>query len=186
MKRLLLPLLLLCVVAVAGCDNNLVSTGDKGYVSGNGDVTIVPAEDRELPEPIGGSTLDGKQATLDDYRGKVVVMPVWASWCGPCRSEAAMFEAASKDLAAQDVAFLGLNVRDSNAGDRDAFVRNVGMTYPSIEDPSGTQILGFKAGLSPKAMPSVAFIDEEGRVAAVVLGEITRTTLYDVIEDIRA
>ena len=69
-------------------------------------------------------------------------------------------------------------------GGRDAFIRNTGITYPSLDDSGATQILRFKAGLGPKSMPAVAFIDTEGRVAAIVLGEIRRQTLYGVIEDI--
>lgn len=175
----------LVCLALTACDNDLVSTG-KGYVSGNGAVRVIPAADREEPDAISGTTLDGEQVTLADFAGKLVVMPVWASWCGPCRAEAPIFQEASQDLAKQGVVFLGLNVRETNEGERDAFVRNTGMTYPSISDPSGAQILRFKAGLSPKAMPSVAFVDADGKVAAVVLGPITRTTLYDVIEDVRS
>lgn len=97
-----------------------------------------------------------------------------------------MFEQASKELAAEGVALLGINVRDFDEADRAAFLRNHGITYPSLDDPDGSLILNFNAGLSPKAIPSVAFIDAEGRVAAALSGEVTRTTLNDVIEEIRS
>jgi thiol-disulfide isomerase/thioredoxin len=174
---------LLCL-ALTGCTDNPFTSTDKGFVSGNGVVSIVPAADRSQPEAIAGTTLSGEPVSLDDFAGQYVVMPVWASWCGPCRKEAPMFQQAAVELAKQDVAFLGLNIRDNDTGNRDAFVRNTGMTYPSISDPAGELILGFDAGLGPKSLPSVVFIDREGRVAAVVLGEITRATLDGVIEDI--
>jgi peroxiredoxin len=184
-KRILCLVALLCL-ALTGCtDNPFVST-DKGYVSGNGQVRIIPVEDREVPDGIAGTTIAGDQLSLADYRGKYVVMPAWGSWCGPCRAEAPMFQQASVELAEQDVVFLGLNVREINEGDRDSFIRNTGMTYPSLSDPTGELILGFDAGLGPKAVPSVVFIDKQGRVAAVVLGEITRSTLDGVIEDLSA
>lgn len=184
MKRTLCCLVVL--LALSGCTDNPFTSTDKGYVSGNGDVQIIPEAERKTPEDITGTTVAGDQVSLEDYTGKYVVMPAWASWCGPCRLEAPMFQQASKELAKQDVVFLGLNIREVNEGERDSFVRNTGMTYPSISDPAGELILGFGVGLGPKSLPSVVFIDKEGRVAAVVLGEITRATLDGVIEEISA
>lgn len=181
----LLVAALICL-ALTACNDNLLSAGDKGFVSYAGDYQIVPAAEREAPTPIRGTTLTGDEIELEDFRGKIVVMPVWGSWCGPCRDEAPMFEQASKELAAEGVALLGINVRDFDEADRAAFLRNHGITYPSLDDPDGSLILNFNAGLSPKAIPSVAFIDAEGRVAAALSGEVTRTTLNDVIEEIRS
>jgi len=178
-------MLCLALTGLAGCGDDPFSSGDKGFVSGNGEVTILPAAEREKPDPVSGTTITGDRISLDDFAGKIVVMPVWGSWCGPCRAEAPMLQAASEDLAKQGVAFLGINVRDDNEGKRDAFVRNTGMTYPSFDNIDGSLLLNFRAGLGPKAIPSVVFIDPEGRVAAAVLGEITRTTLYDVVEEIQ-
>jgi thiol-disulfide isomerase/thioredoxin len=178
-------LLCLALTGLAGCGDDLFTSGDKGFVSGNGEVTILPATERTKPDPISGTTITGDRVGLDDFAGKIVVMPVWGSWCGPCRAEAPMLQAASVDLAKQGVAFLGINVRDDNEGKRDAFVRNTGMTYPSFDNLDGSLMLNFRAGLSPKTIPSVVFIDPEGRVAAAVRGEITRSTLYDVIQDIQ-
>lgn len=187
MKKKLLSAAVLCLAltGVAGCDNALFSSGDKGFVSGNGEVKIVPAADRQAPDEISGTTVDGHEVALSDLKGKIVVMPVWGSWCPPCRAEAPMFETASKELADQNVVFLGLNVRDTSAENAQAFMRTTGITYPSIRDSSGSVLLSFHAGMTPSVIPSVAFIDADGKVAAAVLGEITRTTLYDVIEEIQ-
>lgn len=188
MKRLL-GVALLCL-ALTGCDNTLFTSGEKGFVSGDGAVTIVPVADREAPEPINGAspiqgeTLDGEQLSLDDFAGKTVVIPVWGSWCGPCREEGPMLAAAAADLADDDVAFFGINSRDNIVENAQKFVKNVGITYPSIYNPTGSLLLSFRAGLTPLSIPSVVFVDDEGRVAAAVSGPITRTTLYDVVEEI--
>ena len=188
MKKILCvaALALALLVPLTACTENPFTSTDKGYVSGNGDVQIIPVEEREVPEGIAGSSLTGEPVSLDDFKGQYVVMPAWASWCGPCRKEVSIFETASKELRKQNVAFLGLNIRETNEGERDSFVRTTGMTYPSISDPAGELVLGFDVGLGPKSLPSVVFIDKEGRVAAVVLGEITRSTIDGVIEDIAA
>ena len=178
------------LVALTGCDESLFSSGEKGFVSGDGAVTIVPVAEREAPEPIDGAspingeTLDGKQLSLDEYRGKTVVIPVWGSWCGPCREEGPMLAAAAADLADDEVAFFGINSRDNSVENAQKFVKNVGITYPSIYNPTGSLLLNFRAGLTPLSIPSVVFVDPEGRVAAAVGGPISRTTLYDVIEEI--
>lgn len=178
------------LLALTGCDDSLFTSGEKGFVSGDGSVTIVPVADREVPEPIDGAspingeTLTGERLSLDDYRGKTVVIPVWGSWCGPCREEGPMLAAAAADLADDGVAFFGINSRDNSVENAQKFVKNVGITYPSIYNPTGSLLLSFRAGLTPLSIPSVVFVDAEGRVAAAVGGPISHTTLYDVIEEI--
>lgn len=185
MIRLVRTCLLVAVLAaVTGCSGDLFSSGQQGFVSAEGSIEIRPVEEREPPKPIVGTTLEGDEVDLAALRGSVVVMPVWGSWCGPCRKEAPMFAAAAADLADEGVRFLGLNVRDTSRDNALGLVRTSGMNYPSIYDPAGSLLLNFEAGFTPSRIPSVAFIDAEGRVAAAVLGEITRSTLYAVLEDI--
>jgi thiol-disulfide isomerase/thioredoxin len=172
-------------LALSGCDGSGLFRSGSGFVSGSGEVKVLPDSGRRAPDPIAGTTLDGKDVSLAEYKGKIVVMPVWGSWCGPCRAEAPMLQAAYQDLRSQGVEFLGINSRDVSPTDPLAFARNIKMTYPSIYNPSGSLLLHFNAGMSPSSIPGFAFIDEQGRVAAVVVGELTRTTLYDVIEDVR-
>lgn len=184
--RLLVSCALLCL-ALTGCADDLLTSGDQqGFVTSSGEIRIASVEDRRAPDSISGESLDGDELSLGDLEGKVVVMPVWGSWCGPCRKEGPMLSSAATDLADDGVVFLGINTRDESVEKAQAFVRRFDISYPSIYNPSGSLLLGFNGDLSPNVIPSVAFIDSEGRLAAVVRGEITRTTLYDVIEDIRA
>jgi thiol-disulfide isomerase/thioredoxin len=176
--------LLLGASLLCGCAGGVSGSGDQGFVSGNGDVRVVAAADRQAPARVAGRSLDGREVSLSDYQGKVVVLPVWGSWCAPCRAEAPMLAAAAKDLADSNVAFLGIDSQDPETAGPRAFARNFAVSYPSIWDPDGSTLLAFHAGLSPKAIPSTLFVDEHGRVAAAVAGPITRTTLYDVVEEV--
>src|SRR5258708_4798169 len=75
-------------VALAGCSNSTGGVGDTGYVaSQTTGVTAIAAADRVAAPSLSGTTLDGKKLSLADYRGKVVVINVWGSWCTPCRVE---------------------------------------------------------------------------------------------------
>ncbi len=169
---------------VAGC--SAAPSTEGGFVSGDGSVSVVAAAERREPSaPVAGETIDGEPVALADLRGKVVVMPVWGSWCGPCRAEAPMLAAAARELAPQGVAFLGLNVRDLDQAQARAFVRNAGIGYPSLYDPTGRTMLAFRDTLPPQAIPSFLVLDEEGRIAGRVLGEVSRSTLLGVVDEVR-
>jgi len=175
---------LLALAAVAGCGDDVGSSGEQGFVSGNGAITALPVADRAAPGEVSGRTIDGEPLSLADYDGQVVVVNVWGSWCAPCRAEAPMLADAARDLADQDVAFLGIDSRDPSESAARAFVRRFDIPYPSIYDQQGSTLLAFRGTLSPNAIPSTVIIDRQGRVAASVLGEITRTTLYDLVEEV--
>jgi thiol-disulfide isomerase/thioredoxin len=175
---------LLAMAAVAGCGGDVGSSGEQGFVSGNGAITALPVADRAAPGEVSGRTIDGEPLSLADYDGQVVVVNVWGSWCAPCRAEAPMLADAARDLADQDVAFLGIDSRDPSESAARAFVRRFDIPYPSIYDQQGSTLLAFRGTLSPNAIPSTVIVDRQGRVAASVLGEITRTTLYDLVEEV--
>ena len=175
---------LVALVAVPGCGDDVGSSGEQGFVSGNGVITALPVSDRAAPGEVSGRTIDGAPLSLADYEGQVVVVNVWGSWCAPCRAEAPMLADAARDLAGRDVAFLGIDSRDPSESAARAFVRRFDIPYPSIYDQQGGTLLAFRGTLSPNAIPSTVIIDRQGRVAASVLGEITRTTLYDLVEEV--
>lgn len=176
---------LLAPLLLAGCGGSAFTSGDQGFVGGNGTVTVLDEADRKAPNgDVAGETVAGDPVSLEDHRGKVVVMPVWGSWCGPCRAEAPMLADAARDLADDGVVFLGINSRDENTAKVEAFVERFDIPYESIYDPAGETLLAFHGVLPPMTIPSFVFIDAEGNVAARVLGEIDRSTLYGVVEDV--
>lgn len=183
---LLVSAALLGSAAVAGCSSPIGSSGgDQGFVSGKGAVTTLPADQRKPPGPVSGQTIDGKQLSLHDYAGKVVVVNVWGSWCAPCRAEAPMLAATARHLAPKGVAFLGLDSRDPSKAAAQAFARRFSVPYPSIYDQEGRSLLAFRGTLSPNSVPSTVIIDKQGRVAASVLGEVDRTTLVDLVNEVQ-
>jgi thiol-disulfide isomerase/thioredoxin len=170
---------------LAACSSSVGSSGDTGYVSGRGVITSLAEPDRKQPGDVSGETIDGEPIALTDYAGKTVVVNVWGSWCAPCRAEAPDLVAASKELADENVAFLGINSRDLNQAAARAFVRRFEVPYPSIYDQKGRTLLAFRGTLTPNAIPSTVIIDEKGRVAASVLGEVTKSTLVSLVDEVK-
>lgn len=182
--RSLLAGALLTVLVTAGCSANLGGTGDKGYVDGSGAITLLEPSERSKPGNVAGETLDGDQVALSQYLGKVVVINVWGSWCPPCRAEVGDLVEAANELQPQGVVFLGINTRDMSKDAALAFQREKAVPYASIFDPGGKNLLAFRGTLTPASIPSTVIIDEEGRVAASILGVTSATTLVDLVEDV--
>lgn len=153
-----------------------------GFTAGDGTVTIVPKDQREVAPKLEGTTLDGETLSTEQYLGKPVVLNVWGSWCAPCRAEAPELTAAHAKLG-DSVAFIGVNTRDLDTAPAIAFERAFSVTYPSLYDPDGALLLGF-GQLPPKAIPSTLVLDSEGRVAARVLGQVDAVTLEGIIGDV--
>lgn len=180
-----MPAALLALALLAGCGGSTFSSGEQGFVSGDGKVTVLDEADRRPPDgPVAGETVDGEPVSLEQHRGKVVVMPVWGSWCAPCRAEAPMLADAARDLEDHGVVFLGINSRDANTANVIRFTERFNIPYDSIHDPDGATLLAFHGTLPPMTIPSFVFIDAEGRIAGRALDEITRSTLYGVVEDL--
>ena len=183
MRSLLLALLAVALVACSSNDEGQASGDTVGFEVGDGSVTVI-AEDKRQPAPIlTGPQLgsDGELSTAD-YEGQMIVLNVWGSWCAPCRAEAPALNLAAEEL--DDVQFLGINTRDLDPAPAEAFLRTFEVTYPSMFDPDGALLLDF-GQLPPAAIPSTLIIDEQGRVAARVLGEVSARTLIDLVDDVR-
>lgn len=173
-------------VAVSGCSADASGSGSEntGYISGNGVVTVLPVAERVKPGPVEGETIDGGRIGLSDYAGQTVVVNVWGSWCAPCRAEADDLVEASQELADDNVAFLGIDSRDLDKAAARAFTRRYRVPYPSLYDQKGQTLLAFNGTLPPTAIPSTLVIDEQGRVAASIIGETTKATPVGVVEEV--
>jgi thiol-disulfide isomerase/thioredoxin len=180
----LAAMLMLTTCASTGADEQTRSAGQVGYPNVPRNLTrVAPEQRKELPA-VSGSVL-GSTTTIStqDFRGKVVVINVWGSWCPPCRKEAPDLQAASVET--KDVAqFVGITSKDYDPAPAEAFVRSFKISYPSIYDPTGKVLLAFAGELPPSAIPSTMIIDRQGRLAVRVLSEVSKITLVDMINDV--
>ncbi|MEV5357281.1 TlpA disulfide reductase family protein [Streptomyces sp. NPDC052693] len=161
--------------------------GDTNFVLGKDGIATADKGERADAPDLSGKTVDGKQLDVDDYKGKVVVVNVWGSWCPPCRAEAPGFQKVSEDLKDQGVQFVGINTRDTSTGPALAFEKAYKVTYPSLYDPTGKLMLRFERGtLNPQAIPSTLVFDREGKIAARSLQALSEEKLRKMIAPVLA
>ncbi|HEX3205998.1 MAG TPA: TlpA disulfide reductase family protein [Propionibacteriaceae bacterium] len=180
----LAAMLILAACASTGADEQTRSAGQVGYPEVARNLTRVPPDQRkELPTVSGPALGSNQTISTQDFRGKVVVINVWGSWCPPCRKEAPDLQAASVET--KDIAqFVGITSKDYDPAPAEAFVRSFEITYPSIYDPTGKVLLAFAGELPPSAIPTTMIIDRQGRLAVRVLSEVSKITLVDMINDV--
>ncbi len=186
-RRLALLVAALAVTAgTATACTDANGTNGKNFVTSDGVVIEIPADQRDEPVAVSGETLDGDQLDLTDLRGKVVVVNVWGAWCADCIKEAPMLVAAADELPA-DTTMVGIDIRDSSRDTALAYERGFAIEYPSIYDVGSETLLGFPTPFNPRDIPSTMVLDREGRLAALIRGALpSKLTLLDVVQKVAA
>ena len=124
---------------------------------------------------------DGNPVRLSDFRGKPVVLNVWASWCGPCRSEMPDFNEKYLELK-DEVHFLMVNVTGSdNKQDAQAYINQMGFDFPVLFDMESSAAVAY--GIH--SFPTTYFIDAKGNAVAYAAGALDKATLQQGIDMIR-
>jgi thiol-disulfide isomerase/thioredoxin len=155
----------------------------KGYVAGDGTIEQIAPADRSTPITVSGTTLDGHALDTADWRGKVVVVNTWGSWCPPCNAEAPDLQKAWTSLQGKDVEFVGVDLRDSPETGL-AFQRKLGLTYPSLQWDGGTVLLQMKGKAT--ATPTTLVVDRSGHLAGRISGRTDAGTLRGMVENVLA
>ncbi|MCZ3388147.1 MAG: TlpA family protein disulfide reductase [Actinomycetia bacterium] len=177
--------LLLSLAGCTGSDAQVDSSGGQGFVAGDGSAQVIDSADREAAPDLVGTTLNGDDLALSGFAGDVVVLNLWASWCGPCRAEAPALQQVYTDSRKMGVEFLGINSRDQEAAAA-AFEKNFGITYPSLVDESGELQLAFHDSVPASSIPWTLVIDRDGLIAARVVGPTTYSQLSDLVDEVVA
>ena len=133
-----------------------------------------PASAQPLKQWKGGATpalelqdVDGKLHRLADYRGKVVLLNFWATWCAPCREEMPSMQALGESLEGRPFAVLAVNVGEGERAARD-FGEKMALRFPILLDREMTTTRAWSA----RVLPASYVIGPDGKVAYSYLGAI--------------
>jgi cytochrome c biogenesis protein CcmG, thiol:disulfide interchange protein DsbE len=117
------------------------------------------------PPTFTAHTLDGPELSLEDLRGRVVVLNFWASWCLECRPEMPVLERLHRDLGARGLAVVGVNARESSAPAR-RYASELGLSFPLLLDLDG-KVNGLYGVIG---LPTTFLLGRDGRTVALAVG----------------
>jgi peroxiredoxin len=183
MRRLLLGLLAAALLSGCSTGSNAVDVnngGDFRFVAGTPAGEVIPVAERKSAPAFSGTLLGGGTFSSAQLAGNVAVLNFWGSWCPPCRVETPEFQQVYGEVQGQGVQFLGLDVKETDEQFATAFVKEKGITYPSLYDPRGEVALAFR-DYPANAIPSTIVLDRGGRVAAVYTGSVAEDDLRSVL-----
>ena len=155
------------------------------YVDGDPSAVLYAPGHQALLPDFSGKTLTGTPLSFSTYRGRVVVLNFWGSWCPPCRSEAPTLAALSAKYSHHEVSFLGVDVEDTPVNG-EAFEQGFGITYPSLNDPGQAVAQVISSALPISGTPTTLVIDPTGHVAGAIFGTATYSVLNEMISKVAA
>lgn len=133
----------------------------------------------ELAPDFTGTTLEGDSLTLSDFRGQLVLVNDFATWCGPCQAETP-YLVEVYNAEGGDMVVIGLNLQESESKVEE-FKKRHNIPYPLLMDPEGE----ITAIYRPIGLPTSWFIDSDGVVRYVHAGPMTTSMLQETLEAIR-
>jgi thiol-disulfide isomerase/thioredoxin len=132
------------------------------------------------PADLSLTDLQGNRANLREYRGKIVVLNFWATWCKPCNEEMPMLVGAEKEYRSRGVVFIGASLDERKTASKiPGFLQKFEVGYPVWTGATGDDLAKLKMG---EAVPATAFLDQQGVIAARVSGQLREAELRERIE----
>ncbi len=171
--------------AVGGIASNSPASNGQSFVSGSPGTTLYRAGTGPVAPAVSGPLVGGGRLSLTSYRGHVVILNFWGSWCPPCRREAPSLAQLARQYRSSGVRFLGIDIRDSPAT-AEAFMSDFRISYPSLNDPSDNLALDFRDTVPPTGIPTTLVISRSGRITARVIGGVTYDSLKTLIQRVVA
>jgi thiol-disulfide isomerase/thioredoxin len=115
--------------------------------------------------------VEGKTRSLGSYKGKVVFLNFWATWCGPCRSEMPSIESLYKKFGDKGFEILAVNCAEDKAT-VSSYLKNGGFSFPVLLDPDGRVSLNYGV----QSIPTTFLIDRDGMIVLRLIGSIDWNT----------
>ena len=141
---------------------------------------VKPVSTRKVAPPFSLKDADGKPLVLADYKGKVVLLNFWATWCGPCKIEIPWFIEFEKTYRDKGFAVIGVSMDDDGWAVVKPHMAKTGINYRMT---IGDEQTAMKYG-GVESLPTSYMIDREGRVAAVHIGLVSKGDYVKDIEEL--
>jgi cytochrome c biogenesis protein CcmG, thiol:disulfide interchange protein DsbE len=149
------------------------------------DAGLIPSPHVGFPAPdFALETLDGARTSLAEQRGKVVIVNLWASWCGPCRAEMPAIQRLYDAQREEGLSVLAVHgtFQDSEASAR-AFADELGLSFPIVLDRDGEVSRRYRL----RALPSTFIVDRRGTIREVIFGgPLSEATLQSKVDALLA
>lgn len=137
------------------------------------------AEDASALLALSLPDVSGTPQSLAQWRGKVVVVNFWATWCAPCREEMPEFVKAQEEFGARGLQLVGIAVDDADKVSK--FVKDIGLNYPALIGGYSAIDLSKSVGNRLAALPFTVVIDRQGNVAHTQLGQLKPDQLRSIL-----
>ena len=142
--------------------------------------SIRPASERKPAPDFALKDADGRTVHLSDYKGKVVLLDFWATWCGPCRMEIPWFIEMQRQNRDRGFEVLGVSMDDNGWEDVKPFLAEMKVNYRIVIGNDATaEVYG-----GVESLPTTFLIDREGRIAVVHVGLTSRKDIQDGVEQL--
>jgi cytochrome c biogenesis protein CcmG/thiol:disulfide interchange protein DsbE len=132
------------------------------------------APDATVKLPLLGTS---RTASIADFRGRVVIINIFAGWCDTCQAEGNLLHQEQARLAPRHATILGITYMDDSA-DAENYMRTYDLHYPVLRDVSGSVVRSF----GTNALPESFVLDSAGRIVAISRGEVTAQWLHSAVD----
>ncbi|MEQ1772516.1 MAG: TlpA disulfide reductase family protein [Burkholderiales bacterium] len=126
--------------------------------------------------------LQGKPQRLDQWRGKVLVVNFWATWCAPCREEIPIFVKMQEKYGAKGLQFVGISI--DQVDKTQEFARNFSINYPNLIGTIDTVEISRQAGNKRRVLPYTIILDRKGEIAVTEMGGLTQEKLESIVKSL--
>jgi peroxiredoxin len=143
--------------------------------------TVSPASARDAATLLGISLpdVDGREQKLDQWRGKVLVVNFWATWCAPCREEMRDFIRAQKSDGSRGLQFVGIAVDQADKVKQ--YAREIDLNYPALIGGMGAMQLSQSLGNDLMALPFTVVVSRDGKIVHTQLGPLKQAALDELL-----
>jgi thiol-disulfide isomerase/thioredoxin len=177
MRRISLRWVVIAIVGLAGLAAGIYFGLDRGSPTpGSAPMAAAALNGVALPDA------EGKEQRIDQWRGKVVVVNFWATWCAPCREEMPEFIKAQNELGPKGLQIVGIAVDQQDKVRQ--FATEIGLNYPALVGGFGAMELSRALGNTVMALPFTVILDRKGSIVHTQLGILKPDKLHAVVKQL--